>query len=56
MKRWLASAPVVIDYIPAAECKNRDALYVCYKCGKYGFMVDDGGTHVHVEEEDHGNL
>ena len=50
---------MVIDYIPAAECKNRDALYVCYKCGKCGrkfkngFMVDDGGTHVHVEEEDH---
>lgn len=50
---------IIVDYIPAQECKNKDVWYVCYKCGKcgrefneYGFMTDDGGTHPRDEEEE----
>lgn len=42
---------MIIDYIPAKECKNEYAIYTCCKCGKCGrkfndngIMVDDGGT------------
>lgn len=48
---------MVIDYVPANECKNEDAMYTCYKCGKCGrkfengIMVDDGGTTV-MDDED----
>ena len=37
-------------YILAKECKNKNAWYTCYKCGKcgrvfeYGYLIDDGGT------------
>lgn len=43
---------IMIDYIPADQCKNDDVWFTCYKCGKYGrkfedgFLVDDGGTTV----------
>ena len=42
---------MLVDYIPAKECKNEDVVYTCYKCGKcgrkfdeFGIMIDDGGT------------
>ena len=41
---------MIVDYIPAKECKNKEAWFICLKCGKcgrkfeHGFMVDDGGT------------
>ena len=47
---------MIIDYIPAKECKNLEAWFTCYKCEKCGrkfengYMVDDGGTT--IEEED----
>lgn len=50
---------MIIDYIPAKECKNQEAWFTCHKCGKcgrvfeYGIMVDDGGTH--PQEDDNGN-
>lgn len=43
---------IIIDYVLAKECKNKEAYYICYKCGECGrvfneegFMIDDGGTH-----------
>lgn len=49
---------ILIDYIPAKECKNKDVLYTCYKCGKcgrkfdeHGIMVDDGETTSMDDEE-----
>lgn len=48
---------MIIDYSIAKECKNKDAMYICHKCGKCGrifedgFMVDDGGTHDDEEDE-----
>lgn len=27
---------MIIDYIPAKECKNKEVWYTCYKCGKCG--------------------
>lgn len=49
---------MVVDYIPAKECKNEDVIYTCYKCGKCGrkfnecgIMIDDGGTSS-IDEED----
>ncbi len=41
---------IIVDYIPAEECKNTDVWYMCHKCGmcgrvfEEGFLVDDGGT------------
>lgn len=41
---------LIIDYIPAKECKNPKVWFNCLKCGKcgrvfeQGFMVDSGGT------------
>lgn len=43
---------IMIDYIPADQCKNDNVWFTCYKCGKCGrkfedgFLVDDGGTTV----------
>ena len=43
---------IIIDYIPADQCKNDNVWFTCLKCGKcgrkfeYGFLVDDGGTTV----------
>lgn len=49
---------IFVDYIIAEECKNREAFFVCYKCGKCGrvfdddgIMIDDGGTHPREGEE-----
>lgn len=48
---------MIVDYILAKECKNKNAWYACYKCGKCGrvfvdgLMVDDGGTTIEEEEE-----
>lgn len=48
---------MIIDYTLAKECKNEDAWYTRYKCGKCGrvfesgFMVDDGGTTIEGEWE-----
>lgn len=43
---------MIVDYIPAKECKNKKCWYTCLKCGKcgrkfndFGYMTDDGGTH-----------
>lgn len=47
---------MILDYILANECKNKNAWYTCLKCGKCGrkfgsgYLVDDGGTT--VDEED----
>lgn len=49
---------IIIDYIPAVECKNEKVLYICHKCGKCGrefyegILIYDGGTHIEDEEED----
>ena len=49
---------VLIDYIKAKECQNREAWFICYKCGRCGrkfedgFMVDDGGTTPDYGEEE----
>lgn len=46
---------LIVDYVPAKECKNPDVWCTCNKCGKCGrkfedgIMVDDGGT---TEAED----
>ena len=48
---------MIIDYTLSKECKNEEALYTCYQCGKCGrvfvdgLMVDDGGTTIEEEEE-----
>ncbi len=49
---------MLVDYIPAKECKNEDVVYTCYKCGKcgrkfdeFGIMIDDGGTSSMNEED-----
>lgn len=48
---------VIIEYIPAKECKNEKAWYTCHKCGAcgrrfvQGFMADDGGTHPQEDDE-----
>ena len=43
---------IIIDYVVAKECKNKEAYDICYKCGECGrvfseegIMIDDGGTH-----------
>lgn len=47
---------IIVDYLPTRECKNKEVLYTCLKCGKCGrrfecgIMVDDGGTTVDEEE------
>ena len=49
---------MIIDYEVAVECKNKNAWFICLKCGKCGrvfengFMIDDGGTTVEGEEDD----
>ena len=52
---------IIIDYIPADQCKNDDVWFTCYKCGKCGrkfedgFLVDDGGTTVTEEKFEEPN-
>lgn len=47
---------MIIDYVPAKECRNTNVWYSCHKCGacgrkfEDGFMVDDGGTIIAEEE------
>lgn len=47
---------LIVDYIPAKECKNEETMCMCLKCGKCGrvfecgIMVDDGGTTIDEEE------
>lgn len=47
---------MIIDYVPAQECKNDDVFYTCHKCGKcgrkfeYGYLIDEGGTHPREDE------
>jgi len=44
-----------ISYATSKECKNEEAWFTCYKCGKCGrifdsgFLIDEGGT---TPEED----
>lgn len=48
---------MIIDYIPAKECRNSEVWYTCYKCEKCGrkfengMMIDDGGTTIEEECE-----
>lgn len=61
---WNAELPeekplrIILDYVPAKECKNEDVWYTCYKCGECGrkfvdgFLVDYGGTHSEDEEDE----
>ena len=50
-------ARMIIDYIPAKECKNNKVWYTCYKCGQCGrkfengMMIDAGGTTIAEEDE-----
>ena len=43
---------IFVDYIPAKECRNEDAWYICHKCGECGrvfedgYLIDEGGTHI----------
>ena len=47
---------MILDYIPAVECENKDVWFTCYQCGKCGrvfedgIMIDDGGTTIDEEE------
>ena len=49
---------MIIEYTLAKECKNEEAWYTCYQCGKCGrvfengFIVDDGGTTIEEEERE----
>lgn len=50
---------MIVDYIPAKECKNKETWYVCLKCGEcgrvfneYGVMIDDGWTHPETDDEE----
>lgn len=49
---------IIIDYVKAKECKNKEAWFTCYKCGKCGrrfdngFMINDSGTHPEDEKDD----
>ena len=49
---------ILFDYVKAKECKNKEAWFTCYKCGKCGrrfdngFMINDGGTHPEDEEDE----
>ena len=49
---------MILDYIPANECKNEAVWYICQKCGQcgrvfeHGYLIDDGGTTVNDEEEE----
>lgn len=54
MQSW-----IIVDYVLAKECKNKEVFYTCYKCGKCGrkfdsrgFMIDDGGTHPQEYEDE----
>lgn len=49
---------MILEYIPAKECKNKKVWYTCLKCGRcgrvfneFGVMVNDGGTHPVDDEE-----
>ena len=49
---------MIIDYILAKECKNKEVWFTCYKCGEcgrkfneYGIMIDDGGTTPREDDE-----
>lgn len=33
---------MILDYIPAVECKNKDVWFTCYQCGKCGRVFEDG--------------
>ena len=47
---------MILDYITAVECKNKDVWFTFYQCGKCGrvfedgIMIDDGGTTIDEEE------
>lgn len=47
---------MILDYIFANECKNKEVWYTCRKCGacgrvfENGWLVDDGGTTIEEEE------
>ena len=49
---------MIIDYILAKQCKNKEAWYTCLKCGKCGrvfedgYLIDDGGTTIEEEEQE----
>lgn len=49
---------MLLDYIPARECKNPDMWFTCLQCGQCGrkfengYMVDDGGTTSAEYDED----
>ena len=49
---------MIIEYTLAKECKNEEAWYTCYQCGKCGrvfengYLIDDGGTTIEVEEQE----
>lgn len=47
-----------VDYIRSKECKNKDAWYICLKCGECGrkfdedgIMIDAGGTRPDMKGE-----
>lgn len=48
---------MIIAYTLAKECKNEEALYICYQCGKCGrvfkngCLIDDGGTTIEEDQD-----
>ena len=48
---------IIFDYEIAKECKNKNAWYICHKCGKcgrifneLGLMLNEGRTTVETDE------
>ena len=33
---------MIVEYIIAKECKNKEVWCTCYKCGKCGRVFEDG--------------
>ena len=48
---------MIVEHTLAKECKNEEAWYICYKCGKCGrvfengYLIDDGGTTIEEDEQ-----
>ena len=33
---------MIVDYVPSKQCKNKNVMYTCNKCGRCGRKFEDG--------------